>query len=173
MHLFRVDHREFKVGEKITSTSSYQKAIDIEHQITELCLEKTRPNNLISRNNLFLFCNLKDAFQFTIDISNINIYYVDILQSEIFFKGDMNYIDTIFDAVKKEQTLKDIYKLCCNYWNQIRTSNPCYETLVQEALVMKKICASEDIQKFNEEFKIHQQIEKCPLYIKKSNQIIL
>lgn len=169
MYLFRVDNREFKCGEKITSTSSYQKAIDIEHKITELCLEKTRPNNLISRNNLFLFCNLKDAFQFTIDISNINIYYVSILQSGIFFKGDMNYIDTIFKAVKKEQSLKDIYKLCCNYWHQITTPNPCYETLVQEALVMKKICTSKDIQMFNEEFKIYRQIEKCPLYIEKSN----
>lgn len=171
MELFRVDHREFSIKEQITTDSSYQGATNFEHKIVELCLEKKRPSNLLSRNNLFLFCNLKDALQFTININNVNIYLVNDMQPEISFKGDMNYIDKIFKAVMEEQSLHDIYILCSNYWNQTKTTTPCYETLAEKAIVQRKICTCVDIQKFNTEFKISQQIEKCPLYIEKFNQL--
>ena len=142
MILYRVDKRKFNVGDCIKPNTSFEKELQGKKREMEDLLNQTRPKNMPERNQcLFLFLDFTCALRFFSKYGGY-IYGVNIQDgTPIYFRGDMNKLDNILDLFKFTEDNDIRIKAANKYWEDgAHTFHPCYEILVQSAIVERIIC---------------------------------
>lgn len=183
MKLFRVVRGIdplLKPGTKITPTGGYKQFLDSipekdsrqSNVIIERALDKTWGSQGIRTSGLFAFNELKDALIFSekIYLGNAVIYEISVSAYDITFMGDMNMLDTLTRAVEigLNNDHPDIFNTFCNfYWKRHTTFSPCWEYILKAAIIERIICSADDCVHFQEEFRIYESVERCPIYKQK------
>ena len=164
MMLYRVDKREFKIGDVISPSPTFEKGLDEMRKAVENMLNHERPKGIPQRGDcLFLFQDLICALRFFYKYGG-TIYGVNTEQC--FYKGDMNILDNILDIfrITCDETLRT--HAVKRYWESgSHTFNPCYEILTNSAIVEKVIltsCSLKDVQ--NEINYFGKDIEHTSIY---------
>lgn len=183
MKLFRVVRGTdplLEPGTQITPTGGYKQFLDSIPEkdsrqskvIIERALDKTWGSQGIRTSGLFAFKELKDALIFSEKIyhGNAVIYEISVSACDIAFVGDMNMLDTLTRAVEigLENNHPYIFDAFCNfYWKQHTTFSPCWEYILKAAIIERIICSADDCGHFQEEFRIYESVERCPIYKQK------
>lgn len=145
MKLYRVDKRLYNVGDEILPGTNYTQALNnedkeiLERKLDEKsCMPRTR------KECLFLFNSLYHALIF---FSKYGGYFYEVEPDNEFFRGDMNKLDNILDALRfcGEDGIDSFVN---EYWKDgTHTFSPCYEVLRNKAKVIK--CVRLEITKEN------------------------
>lgn len=131
--LFRVDKRDFEVGDIIESAKEFLRkgppgAIEIEKQF-----EKMRPDTFLPRTHcLFLFERINDAQKHWSKMSEGKLYEVTVDNISILHRADMNLVDLAYKNLKDEDKVK-FY--ATQYWSGVLCSSSIVEVLVRSATV--------------------------------------
>ncbi|VTY06636.1 Uncharacterised protein [uncultured Prevotella sp.] len=136
MKLYRVDKRLYNVGDEIQPDTNYTQALNnedkeiLERKLDEKsCMPRTR------KECLFLFNSLYHALIF---FSKYGGYFYEVEPDNEFFRGDMNKLDNILDALRFYK--ESIDPFVNEYWKEgTHTFSPCYEYLCNKAKVIKCI----------------------------------
>ena len=137
MKLYRVDKRLYNVGDEILPDTNYPQALNNEDkEILERKLDEKRTIKKTRKEYLFLFNSLYHALIF---FSKYGGYIYEVAPEEVFFRGDMNKLDNILDALRfcGEDGIDSFVN---EYWKDgTHTFSPCYEVLCKKAIVIKRI----------------------------------
>lgn len=171
--MYRVDRRDFKIGDTLLPpTNSYHDADGFNSTI-EKVLSQQMPagKSAVRRTGLFIFSELSDAIRFSCNMTDSKIYKVESLLDTIFYhKGDMNWTEVMGKFSNNETVLKQLATL---YWTDgCKTFKPCWEVLVNKMIVVSIIISNNDERKkMVSDFKMQASlnIEKLELYIDKLN----
>ena len=173
--LYRVDRRSFSAGDIIKPQTDFESSLEgVKLEMEEL-LDKKRPYNIPERNKcLFLFQDLHGVLLFYLKYGG-NIYSVTP-NYPIFHRGDMNKLDNILDLfrfIDKDKDKDGIIEAATNeYWKVgTHTFCPCYEILVDSAIVVKVLCGNDRLASFEKEMRKKGSIEKTSLYKELINKI--
>jgi len=145
MKTFRIDKRNFDIGDTIFPQNKYQNNLDDMKARVEIILEEKRPNNKPKRNDiLMLFQNFEGAKHFWTILNQSKFYKTEILETEILHIGDYNKIEELYkniqNVVKSNQIAED-------YWNGVYTESPKPEIFVNDATVKEILSNSEKERK--------------------------
>lgn len=169
--MYRVDKRDYNIGETITvPENSYQDSTIFtdEKQTLERVLEEEKPTDKGGnrKSGLFIFAELSDAIRFSCVMTDSKIYKVKGLADTIFYhRGDMNLTEIMSKIIDQENALRELAKV---YWQGGKTFKPCWEILVDKVQVTKVIIGDNDNRKrICADFKMaaSQNIEKLNFYI--------
>lgn len=145
MKLYRVDKRLYNVGDEILPGTNYTQALNNEDkEILERKLDKKSCMPRTRKECLFLFNSLYHALIF---FSKYGGYFYEVEPDNEFFRGDMNKLDNILDALRfcGEDGIDSFVN---EYWKDgTHTFSPCYEVLRNKAKVIK--CVRLEITKEN------------------------
>ena len=136
MKLYRVDKRLYNVGREILPDTNYRQALNNEDK--EILERKLDEKSCIPTRKecLFLFNSLYHALIF---FSKYGGYIYEVAPEEVFFRGDMNKLDNILDALRFCGA-DGIDSFVNEYWKDgTHTFSPCYEVLCKKAIVIKRI----------------------------------
>ncbi|WP_455080779.1 toxin-antitoxin system protein [Prevotella melaninogenica] len=137
MKLYRVDKRLYDVGNEILPNTDYFQALNNEIKgVLEKKLDEKRCIVKARKECLFLFNSLYHALIF---FSKYGGYIYEVAPEEVFFRGDMNKLDNILDALRfcGEDGIDSFVN---EYWKDgTHTFSPCYEVLCKKAIVIKCI----------------------------------
>ncbi len=165
MYLFRVDSRAYNVGDSISPAVQFENELEDEKAELEDLLNRLRPNNVPSRGDcLFLFSELAGSLRFFAKYGG-NIYKVR--PNRCYFRGDMNLLDSALDLFRFTED-EDLRTAAVNkYWqNGSHTFSPCYEILVDSAIVDSIVLDNEQLNNVRAQLREYGNcIEKCPTYI--------
>ncbi len=163
MYLYRVDKRLFKSGDEIKPQSKFEDTLKGEVLMVENILNKVRPSNIPERDKcLFLFCELFGALTF---FSKYGGHIYKVTPINIYHRGDMNKIDNILDVARFSEDENILEAVANEYWKAgTHTFHPCYEYLVEKAIVVDCIASENDREKFLLDFKYIHSIERTSLY---------
>jgi putative toxin-antitoxin system protein len=145
MKLYRVDHRSYEIGQEILADTHYSQELNNkDKERLERKLDENRPIQRTLKEYLSLFNSLYHALLF---FSKYGGYIYEVEPDEVSFRGDMNKLDNILDALRF--CGKDgIYSFVKEYWKAgTHTFSPCYEYLRNKAKVIK--CVRLEITKEN------------------------
>ncbi len=133
MKTFRIDNRDFGVGDTILPQNNYQSKLDKKRADVEQVLENNRPTNKPERNSiLMLFKEFNHAnHQWTIQ-KGAKFYKTEIDENEILHIGDYNKVEELFKNIENSNLAQQIAK---DYWNGVMTNNPKEEIFVNSAIV--------------------------------------
>lgn len=136
MKLYRVDKRLYNVGgEILPGTNSTQALNNEDKEILERKLDEKSCIPRTRKECLFLFNSLYHALIF---FSKYGGYIYEVAPEEVFFRGDMNKLDNILDALRFYK--ESIDPFVNEYWKDgTHTFSPCYEVLCKKAIVIKRI----------------------------------
>jgi len=138
MKLYRVDKRLYNVGDEILPDTNYPQALNNEDKEIERKLDEKRTIKKTRKEYLFLFNSLYHALIFFSKYGG-NIYEVEIERDKPLFRGDMNKLDNILDALRFCGK-NGIDSFVNEYWKAgTHTFSPCYEYLCNKAKVIKYI----------------------------------
>lgn len=164
-HLYRVDQRDFKVGDIIEPIEVFENKLEEEKAELEFALDENRLEGMPSRKDcLFLFQSLSAALLFASKYGG-NIYEVN--PNTIYHKGDMNILDNIL-SIFRYTVDPDIRKAAVfEYWKAgTHTFYPCYEFLVESATVKDVVIEGIDKNHLFQEIYANGIIENTPTYIR-------
>lgn len=163
--LYRVDKRNFKIGDTIEPVGIFEDKLDEEKAEIEAALDENRLNGIPHRKDcLFLFQSISAALLFASKYGG-NIYAVE--PHNIYHRGDMNILDNILSVFRYSED-PDIRKASVvEYWKTgSHTFFPCYELLVESAVVKNIISEYIDPSRLRDEIRNYGIIENTPTYIK-------
>lgn len=163
MYLFRVDNREFTVGDIINPECNYQEAFTKqEKKDLESYLDTTKVIPFSRKDALFLFMELKDALIYSIRKGN----YLYVVSCSEGCRCDMNMLDSILDAINIGIEDCQVEAMCHSYWKHKKTHSPCYEVMTQQARVEAVICGKAVFDLFKSEYIAHDNflVEKTSVY---------
>lgn len=163
MKLYRVDKRLYNVGREILPDTNYRQALNNEDK--EILERKLDEKSCIPTRQecLFLFNSLYHALIF---FSKYGGYIYEVAPEEVFFRGDMNKLDNILDALRfcGEDGIDSFVN---EYWKgKTHTFSPCYEYLSTKAKVIKLIDIKISQSDFKNELCSIGCIEQTPTYIR-------
>jgi hypothetical protein len=134
--MYRVDRRIFEIDQIITAPDvSYQDQEAFNNTIENILSDqKPISININRRNALFIFIELSDAIRFSCLMTDSKIYKVTSSEdTEIYYRGDMNWTETMQKTIDNEEVLRLIARL---YWTDgCKTFKPCWEVLVNKMKV--------------------------------------
>lgn len=144
MILYRVDRRDFAIGDTILPRKEYLSKLNSKGIIIENYLEENRPSDKPERHKfLFLFEKLENAKKFLWKMQNGKLYKIEISGKNILHKGDMEITEKMYQ--ENEQEI--LTELAIQYWSGDVLSNPTIEILVKSALVIEVISKDEEDRK--------------------------
>jgi hypothetical protein len=159
---YRADARSFAPGDAMGPQKAYQEAFDVpgrEHgKAMESLLESCRPENKPRRSDcLFVFENEVAAKRHWRTNDGLFLYEVEIDESEVRHRGDMNLTDAIGGEYRKLSTPDQTHvrTLADKYWKGGVCDNACIETLVPHARVVKQIKGRSNVRAFLLEHRHH------------------
>lgn len=186
MMLFRVECDgvdEYQPQTIVTATGSYGKYLDglssdnpnYYKAHLEQGLTKARGMPL-RRCCLFLFGELKDALIFSSKMfdGNACIYTTNVDVNDVVYKGDMNVLDTLKEAIKLDihKNYPDTFAgFCSHYWKNGYTFSPCYEYIVRQAEIKELICDRDTCRKFHNEYAADHSVERSSIYRQKLHEV--
>jgi putative toxin-antitoxin system protein len=137
MKLYRVDKRLYDAGEEMLPDTHYSQ--EFNNRDKEILEKKLDGKSYISRTRkecLFLFNSLYHALIF---FSKYGGYIYEVEPDNVLFRGDMNKLDNILDALRFYNE-NNIDLFVNKYWGEgTHTFSPCYEYLCTKAKVIKRI----------------------------------
>jgi len=140
MLAYRVDRRLFEVGEVVTQTGEYLRKLDCERARVEERLAQKRPDRKPRRDEvLFVFESRTAAERFWTKEVDGKLYEVKLHGAPL-HRGDMNLTEEIF-RVRTDAALAGV--LAERYWRGEENACPQIELLVEKAVVVSVICATE------------------------------
>lgn len=138
---FRVDKRNFSVGDRITTASEYYGKFAGIAQTIEAGLDAARPRHVPSRQEcLFVFEDLEAARKHWSKMADGKLYRVDVTPQDFIHRGDMALMDAM-KALAESGT--DWQSTARRYWAGDRCDAPEIEVLVRSAIVSEVISASD------------------------------
>lgn len=163
MGLYRVDRRLFNIGDTILPQTDFEDKMDDEKAHEEELINKFRPCHVPHRSNcLFLFCDLSDALLFSHKYGG-NIY--EVSPGEIFFRGDMNLLDCVYNTFKATEDEPVRIKSIKKYWEEgSHTFRPCYEVLTDKAIVRGLLLGKDKVKILKDELEKCCSIEQTPTF---------
>lgn len=168
MYVYRVDSRTYNVGDTILPAAQFEHELDAERAELEELLNELRPRNIPMRSEcLFLFMDIAGALRY---ISKYGGCIYKVKPNLIYFRGDMNKLDNALDVFRFTEDPELRTAVVNEYWKPgTHTYNPCYEILVNSAIVESMITIDE--QQLKDQIKeLGYCIEKCPTYIALINE---
>ncbi|KXU59788.1 MAG: toxin-antitoxin system protein [Prevotella bivia] len=164
MKLYRVDKRLYDVGAEILPDTHYSQEFNKEDKgILEKILDDKKHILRTRKECLFLFNSLYHALIF---FSKYGGYIYEVAPEKVFFRGDMNKLDNILDALRfcDEDYIDSFVN---EYWKGgTHTFSPCYEYLCTKAKVIKLIDIKISQSDFKNELCSIGCIEQTPTYIR-------
>lgn len=161
--LYRVDNRHFNIGDTIIPRGVFEEALEEEKAEMEAALNENRTMGIPQRKDcLFLFQSLSAALLFASKYGG-NIYAVS--PCNIYHRGDMNILDNILSVFRYTED-PDLRKaVVLEYWKAgTHTFFPCYELLVESAIVKGIVSMDIDPAQLREEILVNGIIENTPTY---------
>jgi hypothetical protein len=141
MKAYRIDKRDFQIGNLMTSQNEYQNLLDEKRLSVEKILESNRPEDKPRRNDvIMLFQEFKDAKHFWTIMTNSKFYKSEIDELDILHIGDFNKVESIFVNIDNTE---EAIRLAKEYWESKFTDRPKPELLLNCASVSKIISNSE------------------------------
>ena len=145
MKAYRIDKRDFQIGDFMLPQNEYQNVIDEKRLSAETVLEKHRPKNKPRRKDIImLFQEFKDAKHFWTIMTNSKFYKSEIDEKDILHIGDFNKVESLFVNINNEN---EAFRIAKEYWNGTFTESPKPEILLNSACVSKIISNSEKERK--------------------------
>lgn len=142
MKAFRIDKREFQIGDLMTPQNEYQNLIDERRLLVEKILENNKPEDKPRRNEvIMLFGEFNDAKHFWTIMTNSNFYKSEIHESYILHRGDYNKVESLYENI---DNIKEANRLAKEYWESNFTERPKLELLLNSAIVSEIISNSEN-----------------------------
>ena len=133
-HLFRVDKRDFNVGDVAKTAAEYFDKFPPETKLLEERFELFRPTIKPPRREcLFLFESLDAARNHWSIMTDGKLYKTDVPNDAILHRGDMRLLDVIADKTKAGESTKQTY---VDYWNGVMTGEPIIEIMVASAPII-------------------------------------
>lgn len=106
MKTFRIDNRNFKVGDRIFPQDIYQSKLDDKRTLVEQILENYRPKNKPARNSvLMLFKEFEHAKQHWTIQKDAKFYKTEISENDILHIGDYNKVEELFKHLNMAQRI--------------------------------------------------------------------
>jgi hypothetical protein len=141
---YRVDRRDFEVGDVVAPTGQYQKGLNDKQKQVEAALESTRPAAKPKRDEkLFVFRDVEPAKKFWSKMQKGKLYKVDYKEAATKHTGDMNLTEEMFNRLDDKKALVDRAK---RYWNGTMADGAEVEILVDEANVTEVI-SKDDVER--------------------------
>jgi len=132
MPYYRVDKRDYEVGDRIMTAGEYVRLFTEEQRSIEGFLEESRPPEKPPREgSLFLFEDLGVARKHWSKMKQGKLYEVETPTS-VLHRGDMQLTEHLWKALQAGKSTQD---LCAGYWRGDMTEKPEVEVLVAEAIV--------------------------------------
>lgn len=140
MTFFRVDQRDFQVGDKIETAREFTKKNPRGSEIVERVFREHKPEHLPDRTEcLFVFEKINDAYWHWAKMSNGKLYEVAV--DAILLSSDMRLVDEAF--VHKED-IEAVASFAKRYWSgEDFTHKPRVEVLASFAIVTGIISKNE------------------------------
>lgn len=141
MKLYRVDKRDFGIGDEVVSAQEYYyKFRELSKKVEDI-LETYRPINKTKRTScVFSFENELDAKKHWAKMSNAKLYLISLGNNEILHRGDMTLLDEMQAVLEKGE---DVSELAKKYWDGYLSDNPVIEILTKEIIVTEIISKSD------------------------------
>ena len=140
MNAYRVDRRLFKVGDVVSQTGEYLSKLDSGRAQVEVCLEEMRPAMKPRRSEaLFVFECRSAAERFWTKEVDGKLYEVSF-QVPVLHRGDMSLTDELFRSRADAAIVRDLAE---RYWRGDESTSPQIELLIEEAVVVSVIFATE------------------------------
>lgn len=144
MKYYRIDRREFVIGDVITPSAAFINNIAVQRLEVENLLENSRPDTKPNRNEIVkLFDSFIAAKQYWVLDSNSKFYEVEIQPTDILHRGNYPLIERL-----AKETNEDIRNEIANqYWNDEVVDDTVAENFVNQATVIRIICDNEKVRK--------------------------
>jgi hypothetical protein len=144
MPYYRVDKRQFLVGDEITTAQEYYNHFTGAAKIVEDSLEEFRPDSKAPRTDcLFVFCDEYCARKHWSKMSGGKLYVVEIDESSIHHRGDMALMDRMKELTEEGNAIEE---LAASYWSGECSSTPEIEIMVPSAIV-KEVLSTSDAER--------------------------
>lgn len=140
--LFRVDKRDFNVGDVASTAAEYYDKFPPETQLVEERFEEFRPSHKPPRRGcLFLFESLDAARNHWSIMTDGKLYKTELADEDILHCGDMRLLDVIADKVKTGEPTDQLYR---DYWNGVMTDQPIVELMVSSAPIVAVVSKDQE-----------------------------
>jgi hypothetical protein len=153
--LYRVDRGAFKPGELISPAGNYQDRFAGFGKAMEDLLEKERPTTTKPdrKKSLFLFKEEREADRYWRTNDGRYVYEVEIDESTILHRGDMNLTDAIGKEFRKAEyggnPNQDLATaLAKRYWREPPGSGACIEILVASATARQLVRSKSNLKEY-------------------------
>ena len=152
--IFRVDKRNYKIGDIIFPQSEFEKALEGEKLRLEIMLNQKRACKIPERGKcLFLFHDLQGALRFYLKYGG-NVYGVEAIPP-FYHRGDMNKLDNILDLFKYvDDDETDEYKIVGSQEADPFQSKISNESPIAKAIMNKKVGDIVEVESPNGAYKI-------------------
>lgn len=143
MSYYRIDRRDFAIGDVITPNGDFYQNIDGVRLEVENLLEENRPETKPNRNTIVkLFDSFSAARKYWILDPNSKFYEVEINENDILHRGNYPLIELL--ARENDDEIK--IEIANQYWNNEVTDDTIAENFVNEAIVIRILCDNEQIR---------------------------
>lgn len=167
MYCYRVDKRRFDKNDIITPRTTFEETMKDTQLEVENSLNELKPSGVPARKDcLYVFYDLSSTLIFCSKYGG-NIYTVSIEIKDLYWKADMNILDSIHDIFKVTECEDVRATIVRRYWEEgSHTFQPCYELLVRQAKVINIIWGEENANGLiKSEINKYGTIEKTPIFI--------
>lgn len=143
MSYYRIDRRDFEVGDVITPNAAFIANIGETRRQTEELLERERPVTKPNRNEIVkLFDSFAAARKYWILDPDSKFYEVEIEEEDILHRG--NY--PLVEQLAKETSAEIRNELATQYWNEEAADETVSENYVNQAIVIRIVCKDEKVR---------------------------
>jgi hypothetical protein len=143
MSYYRIDRRDFTIGDIITPNAAFINNIKLSSLEIEELLENLRPETKPNRNEIIkLFDSFIAAKKYWILDPNSKFYEVEIEEADILHRGNYNLVERLY----KEKDNEARIQIARQYWNDELVDCLIIENFVVNAIVSRIICNDENIR---------------------------
>lgn len=143
MGYYRIDRRDFAVGDTITPNAAFINNINEQRLEVENLLENLRPETKPNRNEIVkLFDSFIAAKKYWVLDPNSKFYEVEIAETDILHRGNYPLVERL--AKETDEVIKN--RIATQYWNDEVVDDTIAENYVNEARVIRVVCNEEKIR---------------------------
>jgi hypothetical protein len=143
MGYYRIDRRDFAIGDVITANAAFINNVDEQRLEVENLLENLRPETKPNRNEIVkLFDSFIAAKKYWVLDPQSKFYEVDISETDILHRGNYPLVERL--SKETDEGIKN--RIASQYWNDEVVDDAIVENYVNEARVIRVVCKDEKIR---------------------------
>jgi hypothetical protein len=147
MSYYRIDRRDFAIGDIIRANAAFINNINAARTEIEDLLEMNRPAAKPNRNEIVkLFDSFSAAKKYWILDTDSKFYEVEIAEDDILHRGNYPLVESL--ALETDGEIKNA--IAMQYWNQEVADDAedvVVENYVNQATVIRIVCNDEEVRK--------------------------